>query len=111
MTQPSRPERPAGAGYAASQRQMNAPRGRAGDPRLALRDVPRFNARMPELTRPDKISGVLIYCADHKCSHSIEMSADRWPDDVRLSDIEDQLVCRACGKRGADVRPNFAPAR
>ena len=121
MTQPSRPERPAGAGYAASQRQMNAPRGRAGDPRLALRDVPRFNARMPELTRPDKITfaqmremgvrGVLIYCADHKCSHSIEMSADRWPDDVRLSDIEDQLVCRACGKRGADVRPNFAPAR
>jgi hypothetical protein len=89
---------------------------------LALRDVPRFNARMPELTRPDKITfaqmpemgvrGVLIYCADHKCSHSIEMmSADRWPDDVRLSDIEDQFVCRACGKRGADVRPNFAPAR
>jgi hypothetical protein len=76
---------------------------------------------MPELTRPDKITfaqmrergvrGVLIYCADHKCSHSIEMSADRWPDDVRLSDIEDQFVCRACGKRGADVRPNFAPAR
>jgi hypothetical protein len=86
-----------------------------------LRHVPRFNAGMPELTRPQKItfgemrkSGVdriLIYCADHKCSHSIEISADRWPDDVRLSDIEDQFVCRACGKRGADVRPNFAPAR
>jgi hypothetical protein len=76
---------------------------------------------MPELTRPDKITfaqmremgvrGVLIYCADHRCSHSIEMSADRWPDDVRLSDIEDQFVCRACGKRGADVRGRFALAR
>ena len=32
-----------------------------------------------------------------------------WPDDVRLSDIEDRFVCTACGKRGADVRgdPNW----
>jgi hypothetical protein len=86
-----------------------------------LRHVQRFNARMPELTRQQKItfgemrkSGVdriLICCADHKCNHSIETISDRWPNDVRLSDIEDQFVCRACGKRGADVRPNFAPAR
>jgi hypothetical protein len=76
---------------------------------------------MPELTRQQKITfgemrasgvrGVLIYCSDYKCSHSIEMSADRWPDDLRISDIEDQFVCQACRKRGADVRPNFAPAR
>jgi hypothetical protein len=33
--------------------------------------------------------------------------ADRWPDDARLSDIEPQFVCTACGKRGADVRPDF----
>jgi hypothetical protein len=76
---------------------------------------------MPELTRQQKITfgemrasgvrGVLIYCSDYKCSHSIEMSADRWPDDVRLSDIEPRFACQACRKRGADVRPNFAPAR
>jgi hypothetical protein len=50
------PTRPAGAGYAAS----HIGRGHAkpshheaapGDPRLALRHVPRFNARMPDLTR------------------------------------------------------------
>jgi hypothetical protein len=45
---------------------------------------------MPETARQQKItfgemreSGVdriLIYCADYKCSHPIEMSADRWPD-------------------------------
>ena len=29
---------------------------------------------------------------------------DRWPDDIRLSDIEDRFICTACGKRGADVR-------
>jgi hypothetical protein len=32
---------------------------------------------------------------------------DRWPDDVRLSDIEPGLTCTVCGKRGADVRPDF----
>jgi hypothetical protein len=55
-------------------------------------------------------SRVLIYCADHKCSHSIEQTADLWPDDLRLSEIECRFVCRACGKRGADVRPSFPSA-
>jgi hypothetical protein len=26
---------------------------------------------------------------------------------IRLSDIEERFVCQACGKRGADVRPDF----
>ena len=52
------PTRPAGAGDAASHRgphrprQTNAPRGRAGDPRLALCRVSRFNTRMSD-TRVD----------------------------------------------------------
>jgi hypothetical protein len=50
-------------------------------------------------------------CSDYRCSHSIAMAADGWSDDVRLSDIEPRFVCKACGKRGADVRPHFAPAR
>jgi hypothetical protein len=72
---------------------------------------------MPAVTRPQKITfgemrdihvrGILIYCSDYKCSHSIAISADRWPDDVRLSDLEARFVCRGCGKRGADVRPDF----
>jgi hypothetical protein len=51
------------------------------------------------------VRGVLVHCADYRCSHSIAISADRWPDDLRLSDIEDRFTCSACGKRGADVRP------
>ena len=72
---------------------------------------------MTTLTRPQKITfadmrdmgvrGLLIYCADYRCSHSAAISADQWPDQVRLSDIEPLFVCRACGKRGADVRPDF----
>jgi hypothetical protein len=55
--------------------------------------------------------GILVYCADYRSSHSIEMSAEQWPDDVRLSDIEPRFICKACGKRGADVRLHFEPAR
>jgi hypothetical protein len=51
--------------------------------------------------------GILVHCADYKCSHSIAMLADRWPGDVRHSDIEPRFVCKACGKRGADVRPDW----
>nr|WP_245322175.1 hypothetical protein [Bradyrhizobium sp. LTSPM299] len=57
------------------------------------------------------VLGVPVYCTDHRCSHSIALTADRWPDDVRLSDIESRFVCAACGKRGADVRPNFDPPK
>jgi hypothetical protein len=61
--------------------------------------------------RASGVRGLLIYCADHRCGHSIAIDADRWPDDVRLSDLEARFACKACGKRGADVRPNFQPAK
>ena len=54
---------------------------------------------------------LLVYCADYKCAHHVEVDASRWPDHVRLSDLESLFVCRSCGHRGADVRPLFEPAR
>jgi hypothetical protein len=57
--------------------------------------------------RNSGVRGILVYCSDYRCSHSIAISGDVWPDDVRLSDIEPRFVCTACGKRGADVRPDF----
>jgi hypothetical protein len=30
---------------------------------------------------------------------SIALSGDRWPDDVRLSDLEPRFTCQACGRR------------
>ena len=35
----------------------------------------------------------LVYCRDHKCSHHVEVSADRWPDHVRLSAIVPSFTC------------------
>jgi hypothetical protein len=57
--------------------------------------------------RSSGVRGLLVHCADYKCSHSAAVSGDRWADDVRLSDIEGSVVCTACGNRGADVRPGF----
>jgi hypothetical protein len=59
----------------------------------------RFNGACPA---PQKITfgemrscgvrGHLIYCSDYRCSHSIAISADPWPDQVRLSDLEPRFV-------------------
>ena len=56
------------------------------------------------MKRPQKITfggmremglrGVLIWCSDYKCSHSIAVSADRWPDHVRLSKLRQADVVR-----------------
>ena len=35
------------------------------------------------------------------------VTASAEPDHIRLSDIEARFICKACGKRGADVRPDF----
>jgi hypothetical protein len=29
------------------------------------------------------VHGLLIYCADYRCSHSLAISGDGWPDDIR----------------------------
>jgi hypothetical protein len=57
--------------------------------------------------RDQGVRGILVYCADYHCSRSLAISGDRWPDDLRLSDIEDRFTCSAYGKRGADVRADF----
>jgi hypothetical protein len=85
---------------------------------FASRPGLRFDGAMPALTRQKKITfaemraagvrGLLIYCSDYRYSHSTTMSADRWSDDVRLSDIEQLFTCQVCGERGADVRPDFS---
>jgi hypothetical protein len=53
------------------------------------------------------VRGPLICCSDYKCSHWTAISGDKWPDHVRLSDIEPRFICQVCGQRGADVRSNF----
>jgi hypothetical protein len=68
---------------------------------------------MPETAREQKITfremresgvrGVLVYYADHKCSHSIAICADRRPDDLRLSDIEPRFTCQTSATKARDL--------
>ena len=53
------------------------------------------------------VRGLLVYCSDYHCSHWTAISADQWPDDLRLSEIEQRFRCQASGTKGADLRPNF----
>jgi len=41
------------------------------------------------------VRNVLICCLDHRCGHFnvVPDDADRWPDELRISDIEDKFVC------------------
>jgi hypothetical protein len=57
--------------------------------------------------RGSGVRGVLVYCSDYRRSHHVTASADRWPDQIRLSDLEPCFVCTACGKRGAGIRRDF----
>jgi hypothetical protein len=61
--------------------------------------------------RKSGAAGVIVLCSDHRCAHSVKLSADCWPDRLRLSDIESLFVCKVCGNRGADVRPDFGGLR
>jgi len=36
--------------------------------------------------RASGVRGLLICCADDRCSHSTTVNADQWPDEARLSD-------------------------
>jgi hypothetical protein len=59
----------------------------------------RASVLVPEIRRTD-------YARERRAAaHSIAIGADRWPDDLRLSEL--RFVCKACGKRGVDVRPDF----
>src|SRR6266849_10171530 len=57
--------------------------------------------------RSSGMRGLLVYCADYQCAHAGRISADRWPYHIRLSDLEPLFVCQACGRRGADIRPDW----
>jgi hypothetical protein len=61
----------------------------------------RRHARTRRSRHPD------LFRRPPRCSHSIAISGDSWPDDVRLSTSKIGSSARASGKRGADVPPDF----
>lgn len=54
--------------------------------------------RSPGEMRESGVLRVDVFCSDYRCSHSTNLPADRWPDHIRLSDIEPHFVCKACAE-------------
>ena len=54
------------------------------------------------------VSGVAVYCQDYECSRSTMVSVDKWPDHLRVSNMEQQFVCKApaasAGRRAAGLQ-------
>jgi hypothetical protein len=48
---------------------------------------------------------LIAYCFNRKCNYHADSDASQWPDEVRISDLEERFVCMKCGERGADIRP------
>jgi len=78
----------------------------------SLGDAPRAqNSRQAPFKRAAELrlrsTGVrdlLVFRQDYRCSHNVKLSAeyvDRWPDEIRISQLEPRFVCTACGKRGS----------
>jgi len=63
-----------------------------------------------EMRSNDGPRRLIVCCGDYSCAHSVIINAERWPDRVRLSDLEPKFTCAARGHRGADIRPLFEPA-
>ena len=58
--------------------------------------------------RASAVRDVLIDCRDHCCSHHVETCADRWPDDVCLSNVEPKKPPLKVGQRRLISRAYFS---
>jgi hypothetical protein len=65
--------------------------------------------------RASGVRGEVIYCTDYKCSHSIAISGDAWPDDADYPTLSRGLCARlvasvapACGRTSTGKRSRSA---
>ena len=61
--------------------------------------------------RAHDLTHLLIYCTNFPvfCYHDARIPIDGLPDDLQLDDIQARCRCTRCGKKGAEVRPDWAP--
>jgi len=56
--------------------------------------------------RSTGVRDLIVFCQDYRCSHNVKLSAeyvDRWPDELRISQLEPRFVCTSCGMRGSNI--------
>jgi len=58
--------------------------------------------------RSTGVRDLIVFCQDYRCSHHVKLAADyvdRWPGDIRISQLEPRFVCTTCGMRGSIWSP------
>ncbi|WP_271619128.1 hypothetical protein [Bradyrhizobium sp. CCBAU 51745] len=56
--------------------------------------------------RSTGVRDLIVFCLDYRCSHNVKLAAvyvDRWPNELRISQLEPRFVCTACGMRGSCI--------
>ena len=56
--------------------------------------------------RSTGVRDLIVFCQDYRCSHNVKLPAeyvDRWPDEIRISQLEPRFICSACGMRGSNI--------
>jgi hypothetical protein len=61
--------------------------------------------------RAQALTHILIYCTNFPafCHHDAKRPIADFPDDLLLDDLQARCRCTRCGKKGAEVRPDWAP--
>jgi hypothetical protein len=82
-------------------------RGGALTPRFILAQVRREQKITLGEMRATGLRRLLFIAKTTSALTTSKISAEQWPDHIRLSHLEPLFVCQVCGHKGADVRPLF----
>ncbi len=53
------------------------------------------------------MSGLLVYCSDYQCGDLAKISGDRWPDHIRMSELEALSFVRRAEQEGPMSGPTL----
>jgi len=53
------------------------------------------------------VTHLLIFCGRPECRNESKVPIERFPDDTEILSIGPRMRCRRCGRKGADVRPDW----
>jgi hypothetical protein len=57
------------------------------------------------------VTHLLIFCGRPECRSESKMPIERFPDDTDILSIGARMRCGRCGRKGADVRPDWIKHR
>jgi hypothetical protein len=53
------------------------------------------------------VTHLLVYCSRPECRNERRLPVEQFPDDAEILSIGPRMRCEKCGRKGADVRPDW----